>query len=169
MKSDHCPATGAIQELYRCSIKLIEAASSRRGCIEPSRLPFASSFMRRIIVTPTGDVEASSLCIEASSLYIEEHRGASSLYVEASRPGLWLPLEPCLRDVACERTCGDAATSHTCLCVSTQAILWWTRFWWTRFWCCHTKTNVRKREGFASVTCTHARVVCTHFTRTMVV
>ena len=89
MKSDHCPATGAIQELYRCSIKLIEAASSRRGCIEPSRLPFASSFMRRIIVTPTGDVEASSLCIEASSLYIEEHRGASSLYVEASRPGLW--------------------------------------------------------------------------------
>ena len=43
-------------------------ASRRRGCVEPSRLPFASSFMRRSVVTPTGDVEASSLCIEASSL-----------------------------------------------------------------------------------------------------
>ena len=48
--------------------------------------------MRRIIVTPSGDVEASSLCIEASSLCIEERRAyvepTSSLYVEASRPGL---------------------------------------------------------------------------------
>ena len=62
-------------------IEELSLASRRRGCVEPSRLPFASSFMRRSIVTPTGDVEASSLCIEASSL-------ASSLYVEASRPGL---------------------------------------------------------------------------------
>ena len=69
----------------QCNRKRATTATTHYDQIQT---PFASSFMRRSVVTPTGDVEASSLCIEASSLYIEEHRGASSLYVEASRPGL---------------------------------------------------------------------------------
>ena len=64
----------------------VEPSRRRRAVEAPIFVELDAGLMRRIIVTPSGDVEASSLCIEASSLCIEERRAftsrASSLYVE---------------------------------------------------------------------------------------
>ena len=56
----------------------IEPSRLRRAVEAASRLPFVSSFMRRSVVTPTGDVEASSLCIEVSSLASSLRRAFTS-------------------------------------------------------------------------------------------
>ena len=90
----------------RGSIELIEAASRQHRAVEAASSRRGShlrrALRRRIIVTPTGHVEASSLCIEASSL-------ASSLYVEASRPGLSCSTYLCDRAVFGEPSLHPAA------------------------------------------------------------
>ena len=52
----------------------VEPSRRRRAVEAPIFVELDAGLMRRIIVTPSGDVEASSLCIEASSLCIEERR-----------------------------------------------------------------------------------------------
>ena len=76
----------------------VEPSRRRRAVEAPIFVELDAGLMRRIIVTPSGDVEASSLRNEASSLCIEERRAGvelftimSEAYVERPTPSTEAP------------------------------------------------------------------------------